>query len=98
MHLMKDDSQNMLCGSCQRGFSVAILTGDCIPDSRCGGDEWFWLLAALAAIAYTLWYTLHEDMVKFFLLVICLMLKCHMKKSDRNSQSMDPPSVNENVA
>ena len=33
----------ILCGACQKGFSVSILTGVCTPNTQCGGDQWFWL-------------------------------------------------------
>ncbi len=55
-----------LCGACQEGFSVSILTGACTLDSQCGGDQWFWLVAFLAAMAYALWYTLKDDIFAVF--------------------------------
>ncbi len=50
----------MLCGACQEGFSVSILTGQCIRNSQCGGDQWFWLLVSLASFGYAIWYTFKD--------------------------------------
>ncbi len=64
-----------LCGACQEGFSVSILTGTCTPDNKCGGDQWFWLVAILTAMAYALWYTLKDDIFAFFFSLISLMMQ-----------------------
>ncbi len=42
----------ILCGACQEGFSVSILTGACTSDVLCGRDQWFWRIVILAAISY----------------------------------------------
>ncbi len=42
----------ILCGTCQEGFSTSILTVACMPNNKCGKDEWFWPVAILAAICY----------------------------------------------
>ncbi len=55
-----------LCGACQEGFSVSILTWSCISDDLCGGDQWFWLIVVLAAMAYALWYTFKDDVLTLF--------------------------------
>ncbi len=57
------DRTGDLCGVCQEGFSVSILTGLCMPDSECGGNHWFWLLAFLAPLSYAMWYTLKDDII-----------------------------------
>ncbi len=51
-----------LCGACQSGFSVSILTGVCIPDNACGRDSWFWPLASLGTLIYAMWYTFLGNM------------------------------------
>ena len=56
-----------LCGRCQDGFSVSILSGKCTSDNHCGQDHWFWLFAVLAAITYAMWYTLKDDIFQFFI-------------------------------
>ncbi len=67
----------ILCGACQEGFSVSILTGACTLDSQCGQDQWFWLIAVLAMLAYAVWYTLKDDIFAIvfdaitFLKMIC---------------------------
>ena len=75
-----------LCGACQEGFSVSILTGSCTPDSQCGEDRWFWFIALLAAMAYALWYTLKDDI--FALLFISIG---NMKQVCKRSQVNDIP-------
>ncbi len=64
-----------LCGACQEGFSVAILTGACTPDSQCGEDQWFWLIAILITVAYALWYTFKDDIFAMFFASIKFMKK-----------------------
>ena len=56
-----------LCGRCQDGFSIAILSGECTSDSQCGQDHWFLLFAVLAAMTYAMWYTLKDDIFQFFI-------------------------------
>ncbi len=56
-----DKRRGNLCGACRENFSVSILTGKCLANTMCGKDQWFWLLAALASLAYALWYTLKDD-------------------------------------
>ncbi len=46
-----------LCGVCSKGFTVAILTGACVPDSECGKAHWFWIVAFLGTLFYAMWYT-----------------------------------------
>ncbi len=53
----------IICGACRKGFSVSILTGECMPDSECGHHRLFWVLALLATVAYALWYTFKDDLV-----------------------------------
>ncbi len=59
-----------LCGACKEGLSVSILSGECIPNSKCGDDHWFWLLAFLMMLAYTIWYTFKDDVMTIALLGI----------------------------
>ncbi len=70
----------VLCGSCEQGFSVAILSGKCTPDFDCGHNQWFWLLAILGSMAYAMWYTFKDDIFKhFFGLKKCLVQKIKYK-------------------
>ncbi len=87
----------ILCGSCQDGFSVAILTGSCTPDTQCGEDQWFWLIALLTTAAYALWYTFKDDIFALFFAIIKLiknLLKniCHVSKS-RRRHSIVPMNI-----
>ena len=54
-----------LCGGCQEGFSVSILSGVCTLDNQCGGDQWFWIVVLFATVAYALWYTVKDDIFSF---------------------------------
>ncbi len=56
-----------MCGACQQGFSVSILTGECTPDHQCGRNGYFWFVALLATLAYCLWYTFKDDIMSFIL-------------------------------
>jgi len=33
--MCRADRVGMLCGECQRGFSEAIFTADCVPNAEC---------------------------------------------------------------
>ncbi len=59
----------VLCGACQEGFSVSILTGKCMSDDKCGESLWFWFMAFGAALAYAMWYTFKDDILKFIFTV-----------------------------
>ena len=74
-----------LCGECQEGFSVSILTGACTPNSNCGNDDWFWLFAVLVAMAYALWYTLKADIFALLFTIIAYFRRfCYKSKSKIN--------------
>ncbi len=72
----------ILCGACQEGFSVSILTGKCTHNNQCGRDEWFWIVAILATIGYALWYTVKDEIFAFLLLFPFRSLKLmkHLNK------------------
>ena len=65
-----------LCGACQEGFSVSILTGSCTPDSQCGKQGWFWLVVVLASMAYALWYSFKDDIFALFFYSIRSVKRC----------------------
>ncbi len=74
-----------LCGACEEGFSVSILTGGCTPDSLCGRDHWFWLVVILAAMAYAFWYTMKDDVfVIFFNSIRSMKNICTTSKANVN--------------
>ncbi len=63
----------ILCGACKNGFSVSILTGECMPDIKCEQDRWFWILGLLATVLYAIWYTFKYDVILLiFHTIICL--------------------------
>ncbi len=37
-----------------------------MPNSKCGKDLWFWLLALLATVAYAIWYAFKDDFMSLF--------------------------------
>ncbi len=72
----------VLCGACQDGFSVSILSGICTPDSQCGGDNWFWVVAFFASLAYCLWYTFKDDAFSIFFATVSKLGKvCNLSKT-----------------
>ncbi len=78
----------ILCGVCQEGFSVSILTGNCTPNRNCGNDDWFWLFAVLVALAYALWYTLKDDIFALLFATITFMQSfCKRSKSKINTEA-----------
>ncbi len=80
----------ILCGACKEGFSVSILTGSCIPDSQCGGDQWFWLVAMLATLAYALWYSLKDDIFSLaFGTIISITRMCKQSNSKINNDTVE---------
>ncbi len=70
-----------LCGVCQRGFSVSILTGNCVSDDKCQSQEWFWILAIIVAMAYVIWYTFKDEIFTMLLKSITIFKCVHRKKS-----------------
>ncbi len=81
----------ILCGSCQEGFSVSILTGECTSDNSCGGDQWFWLLVPFATLAYAMWYTCKDDV--FRLIFRCLKQSMQSFKKDDVSAASNSSSA-----
>ena len=90
----------ILCGVCQKGFSVSILTGNCAQNSNCGNDDWFWLFAVLVALAYALWYTLKDDIFALaFGMISYIRRFCNQSKSKVKPEALKPNDGNsrENV-
>ncbi len=84
-----------LCGACQKGFSVSILTGSCTPDSQCGGDQWFWLVVFSATMAYALWYTLKDDIFALLFMSIRIV-KDIFKRSNARTNDVTLSNMNTN--
>ncbi len=55
-----------LCGHCVEEMSIAILTGECTPDSDCHDDYLFWMFLVPVLFAYAMWYTLKSDILYLF--------------------------------
>ncbi len=71
----------ILCGVCQTGFSVSILTGKCVFDDKCQSQGWFWILAIMVAVAYVIWYTFKDDIFAMLLKSITIFKCVPRKKS-----------------
>ncbi len=50
-----------LCGSCQEGYSLSMLSLHCVENRECH-DSWLWALVLLAMVMYMLWYTFKYDL------------------------------------
>ncbi len=75
-----------ICGACQEGFSVSIVTGKCTSNKNCGHDEWFWLFAMLSVTLYALWYTLKDDIFSvLFSTRTYMKLLCNLSRSKKSS-------------
>ncbi len=60
---------------------MSILTGLCTPDTDCGSDHWFWVVAFLATLTYAVWYTFKDDIMGFIFFVPNALLKsCQSRK------------------
>ncbi len=51
-----------ICGSCIKGYSLSMLSNNCMPDKWCS-THWFWALVIFAAILYMVWYTMKDIFV-----------------------------------
>ncbi len=49
-----------LCGACMRGYSLSLLSNQCIENADCDAG-WMWVIALVAMLAYMLWYTFKDD-------------------------------------
>ncbi len=72
-----------LCGACKVGFSVAILTGACNPDSLCGNEQWFWVIVLLATMAYALWYIFKDAVFNLLLRLVTIVQITFNKSSSK---------------
>ncbi len=74
-----------LCGECERGFSLSLLSDKCIPNEKCN-FWWVWLLAVTGAVLYMLWYTFKNDILNLFYLFLSFISRKHsMLTSDTGS-------------
>ncbi len=86
----------ILCGKCENGFSISMLTSDCIPNSQCGRDQWFWLIAFMTMLSYTVWYTFKIDIMHIlFLGMNRLKNVCHSKLLELCSNNLEVLSSSE---
>ena len=72
-----------LCGSCQKGFSISILYGECTLDNECYGHDWFWVFAFASAMAYALWYTFKDHIFKYMYNTLASVRKLSSRTTSR---------------
>ncbi len=51
-----------LCGSCKPGYTVSVMSTNCVPSTECN-KGWLWSVALGAAVLYMLWYTFKDDVL-----------------------------------
>ncbi len=51
-----------LCGKCKDGYSLSMLSNNCIESSLCS-KNWLWVLALGCACFYMLWYTFKDTLM-----------------------------------
>ncbi len=51
-----------LCGACKEGYTLSILSNDCVHDTKCNAS-WFWIISIVSVTGYMLWYTFKEDIM-----------------------------------
>ncbi len=99
----RENRTGILCGSCQEGFSVSILTGECTPNSQCNGDQWFWLFALSSALMYALWYTFKDAIFGCIFIIFasvkeaCIRLKSRQNIDALKSDQLKSQHVQENL-
>ncbi len=64
-----------LCGMCKDGFSLSVLSQNCVPTDDCG-NNWFWFLSIISICSYMLWYTFKGDILA---VPICLTDKLYQQ-------------------
>ncbi len=63
-----------LCGACQEGYSLSMLSHFCIENTKCR-DHWLWILVVLAILIYMLWYTFKNDVFEIPILIASKLCK-----------------------
>ncbi len=53
----------VLCGACEKGFSLSLLSNECFVEHQCTSDSWYWLIFIVVVAIYMLWYTLKDDIL-----------------------------------
>ena len=66
----------VLCGGCKDGFSLSLLSNDCIDNKKCR-NAWFWLLTSFSALLYTVWFS--SKGILFSRIVNVYFIKNHFK-------------------
>ncbi len=87
----------ILCGACQKGFSVSILSGLCKPDKQCGKDQWFWFLGFILVLSYALWYTLKGDILAIpSIFLYTIKSHCNDKRTEFQRTNSEGKSMKSN--
>ena len=62
-----------LCGICQGGYSLSMLSDQCMENTDCH-DAWMWPAAVFLCFCYVIWYSFMSDMLPA---LVSLMKKVH---------------------
>ncbi len=75
-NLCSGSREGTLCGSCQKDYSLSLLSHNCIGNDLCFA-HWIWAPTFLAALLYMIWYTFKDNILAF----IGSVRKCLICKS-----------------
>ncbi len=74
----------ILCGTCLKGYSLSMLSYNCIADAMCAA-HWIWPLIILTAFLYTMWYTFKDFILGIptsLSKVLCKRKACRHKQTN----------------
>ena len=77
--------EGTLCGTCRHGYSLSLLSNNCVPDTSCG-QSWFWVVTVIAMTTYMLWYTFKDDILR----IPQTLWKCVHENKDQMEEQMGP--------
>ena len=77
-HSCAGNRTGTLCGACLPGFSVSIISGQCISNGNCG-SPWFWALAVFSACYYVAWYSFKDIFFQTIIRLLKGLCKVHSK-------------------
>ncbi len=75
---------DVLCGSCEENYSLALLSTECLHESTCH-DYWLWPIMILAVVLYLLWYTFKDNIFAVISWFTSIVHKCSSTHSDQKT-------------